>query len=215
MDLPPDSPAAALAAAVRSLQPLQASPDRQAGILVRVLLCGSAQRPAFLARVSPAAVSIALLCFGIATAVAGIAPHVGWRWAAVPAGAAVVDRRPAAARPAPLPAVEPEPVPPEGAPPAARPPRQPAPAAESPARVVAAVRALRTEGQPARAERLALEYLRAYPRGALAEEALALAVEAAARAGDSRAVSLASSYLRRYPQGRFQRVAEQTLVSLR
>ncbi|HXU65286.1 MAG TPA: hypothetical protein VN962_26485 [Polyangia bacterium] len=213
MDLPAGTPGAALAAAVQGIPTLQPSPDRQAAILVRVLAGRRARRPALVAFLSPAAVSL-VASLGLATAAAAIAPHVGWHrpeQTAVP----VVEPRAPAPRPAPLPAVIVDSTPPDLAPPAARPARPHLAAGESPARLVAAVRALRTDGQPARAERLALGYLHSYPRGALSEEALAVAIEASAQSGDSRAVGLARRYLREYPHGRFQRVAEQAVAQLR
>ncbi|MFZ5893668.1 MAG: hypothetical protein ACOY0T_21585 [Myxococcota bacterium] len=74
--------------------------------------------------------------------------------------------------------------------------------------VVGAMRALRQEGRPDRAASLLDEYLRRYPGGALAEEALALSVEAATARGDSRARNLAERYLSSYPRGRFRQAAE-------
>jgi hypothetical protein len=71
-----------------------------------------------------------------------------------------------------------------------------------------AMRALRREGQPERASMLLDDYLRRHPGGALAEEALALSIEAATMRGDPRARALADRYLARYPTGRFRRVAE-------
>jgi hypothetical protein len=88
-------------------------------------------------------------------------------------------------------------------------------AGEDPSRVVDAVRALRGEDDPGRAERLALDYLRVYPRGALTEEALAVAIEAGARRQDPRTGRLAERYLRTYPDGRFRRVADQALQRTR
>lgn len=70
------------------------------------------------------------------------------------------------------------------------------------------MRALRRDGHPDRAARLLDEYLRRYPNGALAEEALALSIEAAVQRGDSRARELADRYLARYPSGQFQKAAE-------
>ncbi len=87
----------------------------------------------------------------------------------------------------------------------------PQPAAAAPpqetALLMAAVRALRREHDPTRAGVLLDSYLRGYPHGVLAEEALALAIEAASARGDARASALAHTYLQRYPQGRFQRAA--------
>jgi hypothetical protein len=73
--------------------------------------------------------------------------------------------------------------------------------------IMTAVRALRQEHDPARAGALLDDYLRRYPRGALAEEALGLAIEAASARGDARAAALARSYLEHYPRGRFLRAA--------
>ena len=86
------------------------------------------------------------------------------------------------------------------------PPTKAAPAQET-ALVVAAVRALRREHDPARAGLLLDDYLHRYPSGVLAEEALALAIEAASARGDARAATFARVYLARYPQGRFQHAA--------
>ena len=83
---------------------------------------------------------------------------------------------------------------------------RPTPASER-ALVFDAMRALRREGQPARAARLLDEYLRSYPRGLLAEEALALAIEAASANGDPRTKSFADRYLSNYPEGRFRAAA--------
>ena len=87
---------------------------------------------------------------------------------------------------------------------------------DEPRLVASAVRALRRDNRPARAAALLSEYLQRWPNGALAEEALALAIEAAqadkgARGGRARAQSLASSYLRRYPDGRFVETARRAL----
>jgi TolA-binding protein len=99
---------------------------------------------------------------------------------------------------------------------AAPPPKESAPEAATPTKaapaqetalVMAAVRALRREHDPARAGLLLDDYLRRYPSGVLSEEALALAIEAASARGDARAAALARMYLARYPQGRFQHAA--------
>jgi outer membrane protein assembly factor BamD (BamD/ComL family) len=71
-----------------------------------------------------------------------------------------------------------------------------------------AMRALRREGHPERAAKLLDEYLRRYPSGSLAEEALALSIEASTALGDSKAKSLADRYLAHYPAGRFRAAAE-------
>lgn len=84
-------------------------------------------------------------------------------------------------------------------------------AGEDPSQVAEAVKALRKQGDAARAQALLDQYLRANPRGALAEDALALSIEAAAARKDPRAADYARRYLARYPNGRFRGVAERTL----
>jgi hypothetical protein len=84
---------------------------------------------------------------------------------------------------------------------------------EDPTPLVAAVRALRSEHDPRRAARLLDAYLRSYPRGALAEEALALQIEAAAALQSPRTADFARQYLRLYPTGRFQTAARQALTA--
>lgn len=80
--------------------------------------------------------------------------------------------------------------------------------------VLAAMRALRRAHDPVRARALLDTYLGQHPGGALAEEALALSIEAAVAHGDSDAGSLADRYLRLYPAGPFRSLARQTLASL-
>jgi hypothetical protein len=86
-----------------------------------------------------------------------------------------------------------------------------------------AVRALRREHDAARATQLLEDYLRRWPDGALAEEALALSIEAAQARGatpsaelsrptDARARELAVRYLRRFPRGRFVETAHRALA---
>ena len=72
-------------------------------------------------------------------------------------------------------------------------------------------RALRNEGDKARAARVLDDYFKRYPHGALAEEAQALAIEIAVARGDARAKSLASRYLSTYPTGHFRAKAERVL----
>ena len=74
-----------------------------------------------------------------------------------------------------------------------------------------AIQALRTDRDPARAGRLLAEYLARYPHGALAEEAVALSIEAAAARHSPSAAGFAERYLREYPHGRFRHTAEQAL----
>jgi hypothetical protein len=82
---------------------------------------------------------------------------------------------------------------------------------EDPSQVAEAVRALRKQGDFARAQALLEQYLKNNPRGALAEDALALSIEAAAARKDPRAADYARRYLARYPNGRFRAVAERAL----
>lgn len=84
------------------------------------------------------------------------------------------------------------------------------PAASDVERVHEAARALRGEGNAERAQRI-LEG-RGEITGPLAEEALALRIEAARARGDSRAAALARSYLARYPAGRYRDLAERTVA---
>jgi hypothetical protein len=80
---------------------------------------------------------------------------------------------------------------------------------EDPSRIVAAIQALRNDHDPDRAAKLLAEYLKIYPRGALAEEGLALSIEAAAAQHNPTAASaFAERYLKEYPNGRFRPAAE-------
>jgi hypothetical protein len=72
--------------------------------------------------------------------------------------------------------------------------------------------ALRRDGDAARASRILDDYFRKFPRGALGEEALALAIEAASVRGDAKARSLAKRYLELYPRGNFRAKAERVLA---
>lgn len=82
---------------------------------------------------------------------------------------------------------------------------------EDPSLVVAAIQALRQDHDPARAAKLLADYLRTYPHGALAEEAVALSIEAATESKRPEAKTFAAQYLAQYPKGRFRRIAEQAL----
>ena len=85
-------------------------------------------------------------------------------------------------------------------------------ASEDPGPVVEALRALRKEQDPARAQSLLTEYLATNPQGALSEEALALSIEAAHARKDPAAKQHARRYLARYPAGRHRRLAERALA---
>jgi hypothetical protein len=71
-----------------------------------------------------------------------------------------------------------------------------------------AVTALRRDHDPARAAMLLDYYLKHYPNGALVEEALALAIEAAATRDRPAAATLAIRYLADHPKGRYRAAAE-------
>ena len=66
---------------------------------------------------------------------------------------------------------------------------------------------------PARARGLLSRYLAEHPNGALAEEALAMSIEAAIAHHDTDVAALASRYLRLYPHGSFQALARNALVA--
>ena len=83
--------------------------------------------------------------------------------------------------------------------------------AEDPALVVDATRALRVDRDAHRARLLAARYLQQRPRGELAEEALAIEVEAALDHHDADAASAAARYLSLYPHGAFRAVAQRAL----
>jgi hypothetical protein len=97
-------------------------------------------------------------------------------------------------------------------------PRRAAPAAVMPAPtedtapVLEAMRALRLEHNPVRARALLARYLERHPNGTLAEEALAMTIEAAVAHHDGDATALSARYLRLYPLGPFRSIARQTLA---
>ncbi|HMI89936.1 MAG TPA: hypothetical protein VK509_01170 [Polyangiales bacterium] len=84
--------------------------------------------------------------------------------------------------------------------------------AEDPSQIVEALRALRRERDPQRAQRLLDHYLALHRDGAFAEDALALAIEAASVQGDPEAHSYARRYLAQFPAGRFRALAERALA---
>jgi hypothetical protein len=89
-------------------------------------------------------------------------------------------------------------------------PPAPPPAEIESQAVLEAMRALRLEKNPGRARALLAKYLERNPNGALAEEALALTIEAAVAHHDPDAPTLGARYLRRYPSGPFRAVALET-----
>jgi hypothetical protein len=85
------------------------------------------------------------------------------------------------------------------------------PRSEDPSAVVDALEALRKQHDPDRAAKLLAGYLTAHPKGALAEEALALSIEAGTARHDPAASAFARRYLRDYPTGRFRQTAQSVL----
>ena len=77
------------------------------------------------------------------------------------------------------------------------------------ARVLRAFQLLRRDHDPRGALRELDGYRARFPDGDLAEESLALSIEARVELGDGAARSLAEQYLRRFPRGRFRALAEQ------
>jgi hypothetical protein len=83
-------------------------------------------------------------------------------------------------------------------------------AGEDTSMVLEAMRALRLERNPVRARVLLARYLNRHPTGTLAEEALAISIEAAVAHHDADAAALGSRYLRLYPGGPFHALALET-----
>ena len=79
------------------------------------------------------------------------------------------------------------------------------------ARVHEAAKALRHDADPERALQL-LERPGARISGPLAEEALALRIEASMARGDGRQAKLAAAYLTQYPNGRYKELATKALA---
>jgi hypothetical protein len=84
---------------------------------------------------------------------------------------------------------------------------------EDPSLVAEAMRALRLDHAPVRARALAAAYLARHPRGALAEEALAISIEAAVEHRDPDARQLGAGYLKAHPTGQLRWLAERALAS--
>jgi hypothetical protein len=94
------------------------------------------------------------------------------------------------------------------------PPSRPAPLLDPQESVLvhAAVRALRVDGRTSRARALLGEYLSRFPHGALAEDAVALQIEAAVAQRDSIAARRwATRYVNDFPSGRFHAVADSVI----
>jgi hypothetical protein len=75
------------------------------------------------------------------------------------------------------------------------------------------MRALRLDHDPVRARALAATYLERHPHGALAEEALAISIQAALEHRDPDARQLGADYLKSHPTGQLRWLAERALAS--
>jgi hypothetical protein len=84
---------------------------------------------------------------------------------------------------------------------------------DDPSLLVQATRALRVDRDPVLARSLAKRYLDGQPRGSLADEALAISIEAAIDHHDVDASALSARYLAQFPHGSFRALAERTLAS--
>ena len=210
---------ARLAELVRQSERFQADPARKRSILSRLR---APSRKSF--RLRGPTLAVALLCVGSAGAA------VGLDWVEsrpVPQPAQPADTQPPRTTfGSPSNQTQQPATPPIAEPPAARveetpssPPRSAAvprsrtapeklhQPGEDPAPVLDAIRALRKSRDPARAQKLLDDYLKTNPRGALSEDALGLAIEAAAARRDPRAADYARRYLARFPNGRFRAIA--------
>jgi hypothetical protein len=184
---------------------------RKRRVRTRLLRAGQKAR-----RLSPSLVLALLACGAAASAAAQWASRSELEPAPAPAGPAEPAPVRAATKPAAAPSRkmlrEPEPSPA----PAPRREARHLPAsvrreAEDPRRVMEAMRALRQDKDPARAQVLLAEHQLRHPRSALSEEVLALSIEAAVARKDSAAKEHARRYLAQYPRGRFRELAVRAL----
>ena len=223
---PKGSPEAELADAVAAMEPIAATAARRQRVLQAVTARTRWRRSSFPALLRPALAGAILLGASVGAAAAAVGHDwVARQWRELTGQSEPLVVAPPAAKPvAPVARRVAVAVPAEAtpAPEAAAPVRPPAPRAaaharaargEDPTALVQAVRALRGDHDPARAARLLDAYRRTYPRGALAEEALALQIEAAAALHSPRASAFAQQYLRAYPSGRFGETARQALAA--
>lgn len=98
--------------------------------------------------------------------------------------------------------------------PAAAPTQEPPRSTEEAELVLDGLRALRKEGNPARAQTLFSQYLERHPSGALAEDAMGYQLEAADRMNAVNTSKLAQSYLSAFPQGRYVALARRLNTEL-
>jgi len=84
-------------------------------------------------------------------------------------------------------------------------------AAEDATQVLDAVKALRAERDPGKAQGLLDDYMKSHPNGVLSEDALALSIEAAAARRDPKAKDYARRYLAKFPNGKYKALATRAL----
>jgi hypothetical protein len=217
-----------LADLLRSAAPFEVDPFRQRRVLVAVERGHSSNKWRFWLR---PALALTLLFSG--TAAAAIGHHYvargsgffGFSGAPSAASAAAPKRAPSASARQPAaaeapsaaaldtppsePSAEPTPIAPQTS--AQKIARTRAEAQEDASNVVEAIQALRAGHDPARAQRLLDEYLKAHPRGVLSGDALALSIEAASARNDARATDYARRYLVLYPTGKYRDLAKRAL----
>lgn len=219
---------------LRSMDELQIPVGLKQRLLFR-LGPGKVSRPRPLGWLRTAAIGAALT--GIGGAAVASANHTKWHIAVLRYCRELVSQSVDPALPANVPAgrsalkgVAPL-APPSSEPPLPRPvsaEAQPRPRAEVRARrvpaqvlslsddadlLVEAARALRVAREPTRARALARRYLERQPSGPLADEALAISMEAAFDHRDPDAATLGAKYLARFPHGAFRALAERILTS--
>jgi hypothetical protein len=83
---------------------------------------------------------------------------------------------------------------------------------DDPSLLIEATRVLRVDRDPKLARALASRYLERQPAGALADEALAISIEAAVEHHDPDAPALARKYLAQFPRGAFRSLARRMLA---
>ena len=87
-----------------------------------------------------------------------------------------------------------------------------APPSDDPSLLIQATHALRVDRDPKLARALANRYLEWHPRGVLADEALAISIEAAIENNDADVRALSAQYLAQFPRGSFRGLAERALA---
>jgi hypothetical protein len=213
-----------LADLLRSAAPFEVDPFRKRRILVRVERGSATTSRNWRLWLRPA-VALTLLISGTAAAAIGhhyAAPGTGFFGLSVaPSATATQAQRAPSPSPARLVAASLEVAPPSEVEPDPTPSTAPAPSTpsrrarpesgEDASNVVEAIQALRAGRDPARAQGLLDDYLKAHPRGVLSGDALALSIEAASARNDPRAADYAHRYLALYPKGKYRDLAKRAL----